>query len=162
MTIVEMLERNARLFPGKTAVISGGSAISYEMFHEQVNKLANALIGMGLRKGDRVGLLLEKTPEALIAFLGTAAAGGVVFPIDYNQTVGHTEFMFDLTDPTFLIIDGRFQDLLSHLKNRCPGETGDERRGYAVSRRQQAAGRWNPAPCAPAGRGGDGQTRQRE
>ena len=122
MTIVEMLERNARLFPEKTAVISGGSAISYEMFHEQVNKLANALIEMGLRKGDRVGLLSEKTPEALIAFLGTAVAGGVVFPIDYNQTVDHTEFMFDLTDPKVLIIDGRFQDLLFRLKSRCPDE----------------------------------------
>jgi len=122
MTIVEMLERSAKLFPGKPALVSGNAAISYEIFHEQVKKLANGLIGMGLRKGDRVGLLLEKTPEAIIAFFGATVAGGIVFPIDYNQTLGHVEFMINLTDPSILIIAERFQNLLSHLKSRCPDE----------------------------------------
>ena len=58
MTIVEMLERNARLFPEKTAIIYGNSRISYRTFYEKANALANFLIAMGLKKGDRVGLLL--------------------------------------------------------------------------------------------------------
>lgn len=122
MNIVEMLERNARLFREKTAIICGNSKISYGAFYEQANGLANVLIEMGLQKGDRVGLLVEKTPEALIAFFGAAVAGGVAFPIDYNQTVDHVEFMFNLTDPSVVIIDKRFQDLLSRLKSRCPDE----------------------------------------
>jgi long-chain acyl-CoA synthetase len=122
MTIVEMLERNARLFPEKTAIIYGNSRISYRTFYERANTLANFLIAMGLKKGDRVGLVLHKTPEVLISFLGVAAAGGVVFPVDYNQTLDNIECMLNLTNPTVVIVDERFQDLLSRFEGNCSDE----------------------------------------
>lgn len=122
MTIVEMLERNARLFPEKTAIIHGNERISYRTFYERANILANFLIAMGLKKGDRVGLVLHKTPEVLISFLGVAAAGGVVFPIDYNQMPGDIEFILKLTNPTVVIADERFLDLLSRFGGDCPDE----------------------------------------
>jgi long-chain acyl-CoA synthetase len=122
MTIVEMLERNARLFPEKTAIISGNSDVSYRTFYERSITLANFLISMGLKKGDRVGLLLEKKPEAIIAFLGVAAAGGVVFPIDYNQTLDGIKSLLNLTNPAVVIADEHFQDLLYRFKGHCPYE----------------------------------------
>jgi long-chain acyl-CoA synthetase len=122
MTIVEMLERNARLFPEKTAIIHRNEKISYRSFYEKANTLANFLMAMGLKKGDRVGLLLQKTPEVLISFLGVAAAGGVVFPVDYNQTLDNIECMLNLTNPTVVIADERFQDLLSRFEGNCSDE----------------------------------------
>lgn len=119
MTIVEMLERNARLYPDKTAIIYENSRISYRTFYEKASTLANFLISMGLKKGDRVGLLLHKTPEALISFLGVAAAGGVVFPVDYNQTLDTIDSLFNLTNPAVVIADERFEDLLSCFKDHC-------------------------------------------
>ena len=64
MTIVEMLEKNLRLFPKKTAIIYRESRISYKEFYEKSNTLANFLVSNGLTKGEKVGLLLKKTPEA--------------------------------------------------------------------------------------------------
>jgi len=122
MTIVEMLERNARLFPEKTAIIHRNEKISYRSFYEKANALANFLMAMGLKKGDRVGLLLQKTPEVLISFLGVAAAGGVVFSIDYNQTPGDIEFILRLTNPTVMIAEERFLDLLSRFEGGYPEE----------------------------------------
>ena len=126
MTIVEMLEINARHFPGKTAVIHKEHRITYEEFHKKSNALANFLIGIGLKKGERVGLLLKKTPEAIISFLGVAKAGGVIFPIDYNQTLASIQLILNLTRPCVLIIASEFQDLLSRLKlpwkNRSSGQ----------------------------------------
>ena len=122
MTIVEMLERNARLYPEKTAIIYGNSRISYRTFYEKANVLANFLIAMGLKKGDRVGLMLQKTPEVLISFLGVAAAGGVAFPVDYNQTLDNMECLLSFTNPTVLIVDGQFQELLSRFEGHCSDE----------------------------------------
>jgi long-chain acyl-CoA synthetase len=122
MTIVEMLERNAKLLPEKTAIIYGDSKISYREFYERSNMLANFLIANGLKNGERVGLLVQKTPEAIISFLGVAAAGGIVFPIDYTQTVPHIQLVLDITDPVFLIVDESFQPLLSKVKLSCPDE----------------------------------------
>jgi len=122
MTLVEMLEKNAKLFPEKTALIYEESKISHRMLYERSNALANFLIGIGLRKGERVGLLLQKTPEAIISFLGVATAGGVVFPIDYNQTLAHIQYILNLTHPSVLIVSGNFQSLLSRLRLPCSDE----------------------------------------
>lgn len=119
MTIVEMLEKNAKLFPAKTAIIYKESKISWEEFHERSNALANFLISIGLKKGERVGLLLEKTPEAVVSFLGISTAGGVVFPIDYNHTLDDIQSILDLTRSSVLIVSEKFQFLLSKLRLPC-------------------------------------------
>jgi acyl-CoA synthetase (AMP-forming)/AMP-acid ligase II len=115
VTIVEMLEKNAKLFPQKTSIIYGKDKISYELLYENVNTLANFLIDIGIRKGDRIGLLLPKTPELIESFLGGITAGGVVFPIDYNQTARHIRQLLELTDPFALIVDATFIPLLSQI-----------------------------------------------
>ena len=119
MTIVEMLAKNAKLFPEKTAIIYKESRISYQKFYERSNVLANFLVGIGLKKGESVGLLLQKTPEAVVSFLGVATAGGVVFPIDYNQTLADMQFILELTHPSVLVVAENFQPLLSRLRIPC-------------------------------------------
>lgn len=119
MTLIEMLTRAADLFPGKTALIYKESRLSYLDLSHQVHALANSLLDMGLRKGERVGLLLQKTPEAIISFLGSAAAGGVVFPVDYNQTLSEIQFILNLTSASVLIVAAEFQALLSKLRLPC-------------------------------------------
>jgi long-chain acyl-CoA synthetase len=119
MTIVEMLERNAAILPEKTAIICGNSKISYREFHEKSRTLANFLISIGLKKGDRVGIVLQKTPEVIISFLGVACAGGIVFPVDYNQTQDNIEYLLKQTNPTMMIVDGQFQHLISHFEGHC-------------------------------------------
>ncbi len=119
MTIIEMLKKNLRLFPVKTSIIYKESRISYEELFERSNSLANFLADIGLNKGEMVGLLLQKTPEAIISFLGVAAAGGVVFTIDYNQTFAEIQFILNLTRTSVLIVAAEFQTLLSKLKLPC-------------------------------------------
>jgi long-chain acyl-CoA synthetase len=119
MTLVEMLKRDAELFPDKTALIYGESIISYSVLFRKSNALANLLLGIGLKKGEKVGLLLKKTPEAIISFLGVAVSGGVVFPIDYNQTLTEIQFILNLTRPSVLIVAADFQALLSKLRLPC-------------------------------------------
>jgi len=119
MTIVEMLEKNAKLSPAKIAIIYKELKISWKEFYEQSNALANFLIDMGIKKGERVGLLLEKTPEAVVSFLGVATAGGVVFPIDYNYTFDNIQSILDIARPSVLIVSANYQPLLSKMRLPC-------------------------------------------
>ena len=59
MTIGDLLVRNATKFPERAAVVSAEGAVDYRVLNERVNRLANALIGAGLRKGDRIGVLVH-------------------------------------------------------------------------------------------------------
>ena len=119
MTIVEMLEKSAGRYPEKTAIIYRDQRVSYEEFYAESIRLGCFLSRIGLIKGERVGLLLKKTPEAVISFLGIASSGGIVFPIDYNLTLGDIQYTLELTKPTVLVVAADFQPMLSKLDLPC-------------------------------------------
>ena len=114
-----MLERNANLFPKKTAIIYKKDKISYEEFYDNTNALSNFLKNIGFKKGESVGILTKKDPNAIIAFIGVAAAGGIVFPIDYNQTVNNLQYVLNLIKPSVLIIAAYFQPMLLKVNLPC-------------------------------------------
>ena len=56
-------------------------ALTYGALYREVNRVANALRALGLKKGDAVGLFMPMTPEIAIAYLAIAKIGGVVLPL---------------------------------------------------------------------------------
>jgi long-chain acyl-CoA synthetase len=65
----------------KTAVIFYGGKINYRQLREKVDRFATALADLGIKKGDRVALLLLNCPEHIIAFYGVIKIGAIVTPI---------------------------------------------------------------------------------
>jgi len=122
ITLVEMLRRNAQVFPNQTAIVFKEMRISYRALYESSYALADYLLTLGLKKGERVGYLLEKSPEAIISFLGVATAGGVVFPLDYFQPSSQLQYIMDLTRPFTIIMDEKFGPLLSEIRLPFPAD----------------------------------------
>ena len=123
MTIVEQLRQNAENHPEKTAIYFEKSRFSHNDCYKIANALAKLLLEVGVNKGDRVGLLLRKTPEAILSFYGVATAGGVVVPIDYNQPSVDMQYILDLTRPAAMIVDSQLQSLVSQLALPCPNDS---------------------------------------
>ena len=71
--------------PARPAVRTESSEFSYAELDRRGNQLANLLIGQGVKSGDRVGLLLDRSPELIIAQLAILKAGGVYVPIDPGE-----------------------------------------------------------------------------
>lgn len=76
-TLYHMLLNSVERDPAKTAVVDGGRSGSYEDLCQQAAGLASALRAQGLRRGDRVGICLEKSWEAVVAMFGVMQVGGV-------------------------------------------------------------------------------------
>jgi long-chain acyl-CoA synthetase len=57
-----------------------GKELTYEVLLESVNRFANALVNLGVKKGDRVSLYMPNTPHMVIAYYAVLKAGGVVVP----------------------------------------------------------------------------------
>src|SRR5690606_8111712 len=55
--------------------------LTYADLYHEVNRLANALRGLGLGKGDAVGLYLPMMPETVIALLAVSKIGGIALPL---------------------------------------------------------------------------------
>ncbi|HEX9076135.1 MAG TPA: AMP-binding protein, partial [Anaerolineae bacterium] len=98
------LEDVATQSPEKTATIFGGvvqdalldAQLSYKELNDQSNRLANALTGMGVKKGDRVALYLPNCPQYLIAYYAILKLGAIVAP--NNPMYVPRELEFQLND----------------------------------------------------------------
>jgi long-chain acyl-CoA synthetase len=77
LTLSSVLEKTARKFPGHPALVFFGKTITYAELDGMVNRFANALLGLGVRKGDRIALMLPNIPQMVIGYYGTLRAGAV-------------------------------------------------------------------------------------
>ncbi|GGN34808.1 non-ribosomal peptide synthetase [Streptomyces fuscichromogenes] len=77
----------------RPAVGAGGSTLSYGELADRSDRLAWFLAGLGVRRGDAVGVCQVRTPEAVVALLGVLKAGAVHVPLDPELPTGRAEFM---------------------------------------------------------------------
>ncbi|MCC7202312.1 MAG: AMP-binding protein [Nitrospirae bacterium] len=82
MLLNRFLEQSAERFPGKTALITSKGRYSYGGINEMANRVANALIGEGLERGDRIALFMENSLEAVICMFGILKAGCIFLPVN--------------------------------------------------------------------------------
>src|SRR5580658_6601910 len=64
----------------QTAIISGNRRLTYDEIAEQVNRVGNGLLSLGLREEQRVLLILPDIPEFVAAYFGTMKIGAVAVP----------------------------------------------------------------------------------
>ena len=81
MSLNTLLSRHARYTPRKTAVVSGDYRLTFAEFNGRVNCLANALLDLGLRKGDKIATILDNSIEVLETYHAVAKTGLVVVPL---------------------------------------------------------------------------------
>ncbi len=72
------LEESAQKFPNRACTLFHGRAVSYREMNELTDRMAAALAGLGVKKGDRVGIFIPNTPQFVIAYYGILKAGGIV------------------------------------------------------------------------------------
>jgi long-chain acyl-CoA synthetase len=84
--IFHFLEESARKYPERACTLFKGAAISFREMNAITDKLAAALAGLGVKKGDRVGIFIPNTPQFVMVYFGILKAGGVVVAIDSRYT----------------------------------------------------------------------------
>jgi L-proline---[L-prolyl-carrier protein] ligase len=81
----DLLAEAAAARPEATAVVDGSRSLTYGDLDRESRRVAGALAAAGVRPGDRVGLLLPKSLEAVAALYGTLRAGAVCVPLDVES-----------------------------------------------------------------------------
>jgi long-chain acyl-CoA synthetase len=90
----------------KPAVISGDSRLSYADLDGSSNRVAHALRGLGIEKGDRVAFLLGNSPEFIVAFFGVVKMGAVAVPLDPKYKLTELRSLFADCKPTLVFTEG--------------------------------------------------------
>ena len=105
LTPLSFLERAARIWSTKTAVIHGHRRYSYAEFRRRCHRLAGALQKRGIGTGKTVAILAPNIPEMLEAHFGVPMAGGVLNPLNYRLDSKSIAFMLEHGEAQILLFD---------------------------------------------------------
>lgn len=112
MSVGNILRRSAFNFPDKHALVFGSQRTSYAELNRRVNCIANSLLKMGLRKGDRVAVLLHNCPEFIEMYFACAKSGGIFVPINNLLKKRELTQIFGYIKPRFLVFDQDFTEIV--------------------------------------------------
>jgi 3-hydroxybenzoate/4-hydroxybenzoate---CoA ligase len=101
----EILLAQAARLGSKTAIIHSGGTVSYGELASLVNRAANAFTALGIKRGERVGLIMKDSPLYCAAFLGLVKAGAVAVPLNPRLSVSDYSFIFADAGLTLVVAD---------------------------------------------------------
>jgi long-chain acyl-CoA synthetase len=107
MLVQKCLQTASAKWPDKTALICGRSRWTFRQLDEASTRLANALRQTGIRRGDRVGIYLGNTVEAVTAIFGILKADAVFVPVHRPTKLEKLLFILQNCQAAALITDAR-------------------------------------------------------
>ncbi len=149
MPITQLLERNASVYPNDVALVELNPEIqeksrrtwreyalvegnplchyrreiTWRVFDEKANRVANMLLARGIKKGDKVGILLMNCLEWLPIYFGILKTGALAVPLNYRYTAEEIKYCVDLAEVNILLFGpefiGRVEEIADEIgKNR--------------------------------------------
>lgn len=120
-TLVSLFAHSANRFPHAEAVVYKNQRISYEQLWREANNVSAYLTKNGLKKGDRVALLMENSPHFVSAYYGVLACGGVVVALNTAAKAKDLHNWVAHSGAKWMIADVKHPEL-SHVSEAGNGE----------------------------------------
>lgn len=120
LTLGEILRRSARpdTFGAKIALVHGPERLTYADVNERANRVANALLGAGLVRGDRVAVIGRNSADYVAIIFALQKAGAIMVPL--NVAYGGDEIVYAVTQSgsRMLLVEGPFRALIDGVAGR--------------------------------------------
>ena len=177
MPVTELLERNAKLYGDEVALIeinpelkeeqrvtwkeyeliqptsmqSYRRQITWGVFDEKANRVANMLLDRGIQRGQKCAILMMNCLEWLPIYFGVLKAGAVAVPLNFRFTADEIEYCLDASDADVLFYGPEFIGRIEEIANKIKKTTllffvGDPCPTYAEDYYRQAANHSSTAP----------------
>lgn len=112
MPIHHFLEKSATIYPDKTAVIHDEQRITYTQLNTQTDNLAACMQDSGIKKGDRIALLLENGIDYIAAYYATLKLGAVAAPLNPGLKPDGLSYLLNNLEPSAIITGSKSERLL--------------------------------------------------
>ncbi len=147
MPITDFLERNAKIYPNDTALVEINPEkhpvknltwreyslietaaegdkyrreITWRDFDIKANRFANLLFTRGVKKGDKIAILLMNCLEWLPIYFGILKTGAIVVPMNYRYSSDEIKYCLDLADVRMLVFGPEFIERINAIENDIP------------------------------------------
>jgi len=112
----QMLSAHARITPGRVGARDLDRSMTFRQWNERSCRLANALLGLGLSKGDRVAVLAYNCVEWCEIFAATAKAGLVALPINFRLIGKEVQFIVDNGEAAAFIVQDELVGVVEEIR----------------------------------------------
>ena len=120
LNLGEIVAAHARLQPGAIGACDSRRTLTFAQWNSRACRLANALAGLGLGKGDRVALLAHNRVEWMEIYVALAKAGLVAVPINFRLVAPEIRYIVEHCDARAFIVEDELADRVEALR----GELG--------------------------------------
>ncbi|MEO6956647.1 MAG: AMP-binding protein [Antricoccus sp.] len=119
-TLGGQLVRSASSYPDKTALVFGDNERTYRQLNAEVNQYAHALLGLGVRAGDRVALMSGNSDRFILAMYAVLKIGGIFVPINPRATAYELRHLLADSGATVLLLGDGMLPVVQGLDSREP------------------------------------------
>jgi acyl-CoA ligase (AMP-forming) (exosortase A-associated) len=131
-TLHDLLHNSVARDPGKAAVVDGDARYTYEDLERESSALGAALVDSGVERGDRVGVLVEKSWEAIVAMLAASRIGAAYVNVNPLFKAPQVEYLAGDCDIRVMIGESQKLDELSPKTVETAFYRGTEPEAYAA------------------------------
>ncbi|MGG1674328.1 class I adenylate-forming enzyme family protein [Neobacillus sp. NRS-1170] len=112
MDIGSTLARHARCIPDKIAIYFRDKSYSYDRFNCEVNRIANGLLYEGVKKGDKVALMMKNSDMYIFVFYAILKVGAVAVPVNFRLTSKEIGYILDDSDSSMVFFDEEYDETI--------------------------------------------------
>ena len=119
MNLAKYVERRVEQCPTKLAIRIGSERYTYEEFWSRVNRFGNGLRSLGIRKGDRVAMMLPNCAEALICHWAVVKMGATFAPVNTMFKEKELKYILNNSGARAMVTSAQFLPLFENVWNEC-------------------------------------------
>lgn len=114
----ELLANSAKKHPNRIAIVFGSKKITYKNLNDITNKITFGLSKLGIKKGQKVAIMLDNCPEFAISYYALAKLGAVIVPINYMFKIEEAKYILDDSGCVGIITSRSFIEMAEELRLR--------------------------------------------
>jgi len=119
-TLPNLLRERAAAHRERLLLIDGARRLTYGEFAREAARVAAALVRLGVKKGDKVALLLDNCPEFLFVIFAAAQVGAVFVPVNTAFAAEEVGYVLDHSEAKYLLAGAEYLPLVEKARAFCP------------------------------------------
>ncbi|HEX9711474.1 MAG TPA: long-chain fatty acid--CoA ligase [Actinomycetota bacterium] len=120
LNIAELVRVTARRIPDKAALLFQDEPVKYAELDREIDRAAAGIAALGVRKGDRVAVLVHNIPHFIYAYMGIVRAGGVMVPMNTMSTADEVSHILADAEARVVIVAEPFAPSVEGLRETLP------------------------------------------
>jgi acyl-CoA synthetase (AMP-forming)/AMP-acid ligase II len=120
MNTTDFLSIASAICPERDSIVFDGNRWTYGQIGERSNRLANALMRLGIKKGDRIGILQVNCNQYIESYFAAAKLGAIFVPLNFRAKADELAYMIGNAEIKVLFVGSRYLDMIKGMLPQLP------------------------------------------